>query len=119
MYMKNFFYKLFNIRGTRQAERKKLKEIHNILCFINDKSFHISDLSATGIAIINEDNKMQFAEGKKYQAELEVFNQQKCPFEFKVVRNSGGTIGCIVTDNVGYKHFVEEFLKNNYYGSKL
>jgi hypothetical protein len=114
--MKNFIYKLLNIRGKRQADRVKLKEIHNILIFINDKSFHISDISATGVAIINQEEKMKFTVGKKYQAELEVFNQKKCPFEFKVVRNSGGTLGCIVSDNTAYKHFVEDFLKNNYFG---
>lgn len=119
MYMKNFIYKLLNIRGKRESERKKIKEIHNILVFIANKSFRISDLSSTGIAIISENSDMQFIEGKKYQAELEIYNQQRCQFELKVVRNSGGVLGCLVTDNTIYKHFVNDFLKNNYYGSKL
>lgn len=115
--MKGFLGKIFNLRGTRQAPREKIKEVHNILYFINDTSFRLSDISKIGLALIDE-NRYQFSEGKKYSGYLEVFNGDKCLVDIKVIRLRNGIIGCEVVENASFISFLEKFMKNSYYGNQ-
>lgn len=97
---------------ARPAARVGLDVNHNILLFVQEKSFRINNISSSGLGFIVEATHL-FKIGQDIECEIEIFNIGQLKFNMKVVHVTQKLVGCQITDHIAeYAHLIDDYFES-------
>lgn len=113
---------LFTAKKTfapRPASRIGLDVNHNILLFVQEKSFRINNISSSGLGFMVEQTH-HFKVGQEIESELEIFNIGQLKFKMKVVHVTQKLVGCQVSQSLTeYAHLVDSYFESELSAKQL
>ncbi len=103
---------LFGAQDKRRSARVPVKALDNVMLFIDGHGYHLKNMSKEGLGIIDE-GQATFKIGQKLKGDLEIFMEERCGLELKVVRNSDGIVGLQLTSvHADYGRLVKKITGN-------